>query len=410
MKKTTQIIHSDYRPPIGYEAVQTGVFKASTIIFPDTASMRARYGDELGQQYTYGTKGTPTTFVLEEQLCALENGRYCCLVPSGLAAIALVNLALLKAGDEVLIPSNAYGPGITLAQSELSHFGISYQLYDALTPSDLAAKINDKTRLVWLEAPGSVTMEFPDLIKLVRICKSRSVRTALDNTWGAGLAFNPFELNQEDTGEAVCGVDITVHALTKYPSGGADVLMGSVVTRDDGLHALIKRCHMRLGYSVGLNDVESVLRSLHSLPLRYAAHDQTARTLALWCQSQSPVMQVLHPALEGSPGHSHWKSLCTPHKGSGSAAGLFSIILDKRLTHSQVDAFCDALRLFKLGYSWGGPISLVMPYHLRGMREGQWPQHLKEGHLVRFSIGLEDVQDLQMDLDQAFRQTLAISA
>ena len=143
-------------------------------------------GDEVGQQYTYGTKGTPTTFVLEEQLCALEGGRYCCLVPSGLAAIALVNLALLKAGDEVLIPNNAYGPGITLAQSELTHFGISYQFYDALNPSCLAAKINAKTKLVWLEAPGSVTMEFPELIELVRVCKSRSVLTALDNTWGAG--------------------------------------------------------------------------------------------------------------------------------------------------------------------------------------------------------------------------------
>ena len=405
MKKTTQILHPNYEPPIGYAAVQTGVFKASTIIFPDTASMRARYGDELGQQYTYGTKGTPTTFVLEEQLCALEGGRYCCLVPSGLAAIALVNLALLKAGDEVLIPSNAYGPGIALAQSELAHFGISYQLYDALNASDLAAKINAKTKLVWLEAPGSVTMEFPDLIELVRVCKSRSVRTALDNTWGAGLAFNPFELDHENTGDGIGGVDITVHALTKYPSGGADVLMGSVITRDDGLHALIKRCHMRLGYSVGLNDVESLLRSLHSLPLRYAAHDQTARALALWCQAQNHIVQVLHPAIAGSPGHVQWQSLCATSNSKGYAAGLFSLIFDKRFTHQQIDAFCDALRLFKLGYSWGGPVSLVMPYNLRGMREGLWPKHLKEGHLVRFSIGLEDVQD-QFDLEQAFRQTL----
>ena len=407
MKKTTQILHPNYEPPIGYAAVQTGVFKASTIIFPDTASMRARYGDELGQQYTYGTKGTPTTFVLEEQLCALEGGRYCCLVPSGLAAIALVNLALLKTGDEVLIPSNAYGPGIALAQSELAHFGISYQLYDALNASDLAAKINAKTKLVWLEAPGSVTMEFPDLIELVRVCKSRSIRTALDNTWGAGLAFNPFELDHENTGDGIGGVDITVHALTKYPSGGADVLMGSVITRDDGLHALIKRCHMRLGYSVGLNDVEFLLRSLHSLPLRYAAHDQTARALALWCQAQNHIVQVLHPAIDGSPGHAQWQSLCSTANSNGFAAGLFSIILDKRFTYQQIDAFCDALRLFKLGYSWGGPVSLVMPYNLRGMREGIWPKHLKEGHLVRFSIGLEDVQDLQYDLEQAFRQTLA---
>ena len=411
MQKTTQILHPAYQAPPGYAAVQTGVFKASTIIFPDTASMRARYADELGQQYTYGTKGTPSTFVLEEQLCALEGGRYCCLVPSGLAAIALVNLSLLKAGDEVLIPNNAYGPGIVLAQHELAQFGIRYQLYDALNPADLAAKINAATKLVWLEAPGSVTMEFPDLLGLLRICKSHNVLTALDNTWGAGLAFKPFEFHQEHTSDGVGGVggvDVSVHALTKYPSGGADVLMGSVITQSDELHALIKRCHMRLGYSVGINDIEFVLRSLHTMPLRYAAHDHAARALATWCQAQSPIVQVLHPALAQSPGHGHWQSICTNASGQSFAAGLFSVMVDDRYTSKHVDAFCDALQLFKLGYSWGGPLSLVMPYHLRGMREGKWPKHLKEGHLIRFSIGLEDIHDLQRDLEQAMQKTLGV--
>ena len=413
---STQLIHHPYQPPEGYAAPQPGVFKASTVLFPSVAAMRSRYHDELGHQYTYGTKGTPTTFLLEERLCSLEGGSFCSLVPSGLAAIALTNFALLKTGDEMLIPDNVYGPGKTLADGELAHFGISYHTYDPMNPADLAAKISAKTKLVWLEAPGSVTMEFPNLPELVRICRSKAVLIALDNTWGAGLAFNPFKLgtSDEDLGENL-GVDISVHALTKYPSGGGDVLMGSVIVRDTALHALIKRCHMRMGYSVGMNDIESVLRSLPSIALRYKAHDVAARVLARWCQSRAEVVQVLHPALAASPGHEHWRALCgggsdnadeAHNTHAGHAAGLFSIMLHERFSSAQVDAFCDALTIFRLGYSWGGPMSLVVPYNLRGMRFLPHGAHLHRGTLVRFSVGLEAVADLQADLEQAMAATL----
>lgn len=397
MDKITQLIHHPYQPPEGYSAPQPGVFKASTIFFPNTKAMRARYFDELGHQYTYGTKGTPTTFLLEERLCTLEGGTYCSLVPSGLAAITLVNFSLLKSGDEVLLPSNVYGPSKVLAGGELSHFGISFASYDAMNPQDLADKISPKTKLVWLEAPGSITMEFPDLPALLKICKSKGTLTALDNTWGAGLAFNPFEFDQENG--KVQGVDISVHALTKYPSGGGDVLMGSVITRDDVLFKLIKLCHMRMGYHVGVNDIESVLRSLPSMALRYKAHDTAARQLATWLSTQPEVVQVLHPAIEGSPGHAYWKAVCK----NDHAAGLFSIMLDPKYSKEQVDAFCDALKLFKLGFSWGGPVSLVVPYDVKSIRGGTRPDALKSGHLVRFSIGLEAVEDLQADLVQAMQ-------
>ncbi len=387
MDITTQLIHHPYQPPEGYSAPQPGVFKASTIIFPSVAVLRERYKDEVGHQYTYGTKGTPTTFLLEERLCTLEGGNYCTLVPSGLAAIALVNLALLKSGDDILIPDNVYGPSKTLANAELANFGISHQVYDAMNPADLAAKISPKTKLVWLEAPGSVTLEFPNLPELVRICRAKNVLIAFDNTWGAGIAFNPFEL----------GVDISVHALTKYPSGGGDVLMGSVMTRDATLSGQIKHCHMRLGYSVGVNDIETILRSLPTLAIRYAAHGTAACELALWCQQQSDIVQVLYPALPGSPGHAHWQEVCR----QGQSAGLFSIMLHERLSSAQVDAFCDALKVFKLGFSWGGPMSLVVPYKVRQMRTLSLPEYLQHGHLVRFSIGLEAVEDLQADLVQA---------
>jgi cystathionine beta-lyase len=199
-------------------------------------------------------------------------------------------------------------------------------------------------------------------------------------------------------------VDLTIHALTKYPSGGGDVLMGAVVTRDEGLHLRLKRTHMHLGLGVGANDVEAVLRSLPSLSLRYAAHDRTARVLARWCQTRPEFAQVLHPALPGAPGHEHWRAVCGEEEGR--AAGLFSVIFDARYSQAQVDAFCDALRLFKLGYSWGGPMSLVVPYDLAGMRP-TWPAHLARGSLVRFSAGLEAVEDLQADLAQALAAALA---
>jgi cystathionine beta-lyase len=392
----TQLIHHPYTPPAGFVAPQPGVYKASTVIFPSVAAMRSRqWKDKSG--YTYGLHGTPTTYLLEERLATLEGGLQCVLAPSGLAAIANVSLALLKSGDELLIPDNAYGPNKALAEGELKAWGITHQLYDALDPQDLARKISSKTRLVWLEAPGSVTMEFPDLPELVRICRAKGVLTALDNTWGAGLAFNPFALGHG------LGVDISINALTKYPSGGGDVLMGSVITRDEALHLRIKFTHMRLGLGVGANDVEAVLRALPSIALRYAAHDRAARALARWCQSRPEIAQVLHPALPGSPGHAHWQALCGNEEGR--AAGLFSIILDARYTQAQVDAFCDALRLFKLGYSWGGPMSLVVPYDLRTMRP-QPPAHLAPGHLVRFSVGLEAVADLQADLAQALAAAL----
>ena len=398
--RSTSLIHHPYVAPAEFEAPQIGVFKASTVIFPNTAAMRTREWLDKSA-YTYGLHGTPTTFTLEERLATLEGGKHCILTPSGLAAIAHVDLALLKTGDEVLIPDNAYAPNKSLAEGELVQFGITHQLYDAMNPADLAARITPRTRLVWLEAAGSVSMEFPDLVALVRVCRERGVLCALDNTWGAGLAFNAFDLTP---GQGELGVDLTIHALTKYPSGGGDVLMGSIVTRSDELARVLKLSHMRLGTGVGANDAEAILRALPSLALRYRQQDTSARTLAQWCATQTAFSQVLHPALPGAPGHAHWQALCvTPDEPHGLAAGIFSVVMDARYTPKQVDAFCDALKLFKIGYSWGGPMSLVMPYNLAAGRALAQP-HLKPGRVVRFCIGLEGVNDLQTDLMQALAQ------
>lgn len=391
---STALIHHPYRPPAGFEAPQPGIHKASTVIFANVAAMRTRDWRNKAA-YTYGLHGTPTTFTLEERIAVLEGGRQCVLAPSGLAAIALVDQALLAHGDEVLLPDNVYGPSRELARTELARWGITHRLYDPMDATGLAARIGPQTKLVWLEAAGSVTMEFPDLAGLVAAARSRGVTTALDNTWGAGIAFGGFDL----------GIDIVMQALTKFPSGGGDVLMGSVTTRDEALHERIKLTHMHLGLGVAANDAELVLRSLATVALRYHAQDAAGRQLAAWLAARPQVRRVLHPALEGAPGHEHWRAHCA------AAAGLFSVLFDERFSSTQVDRFVDALQLFRIGYSWAGPVSLVVPYDLAAMRPDAVRErgHLR-GHLVRFSIGLEAATDLQSDLEQALTAAFGTAA
>ncbi|MEO8279074.1 MAG: PLP-dependent transferase [Ideonella sp.] len=396
--KTTALIHHPYRAPAGFDAIPAAVYKASTVLFADTAALHARdWKSKSG--YTYGLHGTPTSYLLEERVAALEGGLQCLLLPSGLAAITLVDMALLKTGDVVLLPHNAYGPGKLLAQHELSRWGIRAAFYDAMDPHSLQAALAeapaDSTRLVWLEAAGSVTMEFPDLPALLAIARAHHAITAIDNTWGAGIAFDAFAIDRDAEGTP-CGADICVQALTKYPSGGGDILMGSVTTRDETLHLRLKGCHMRMGWGVAANDIEMVLRSLPSMALRYRAHDRTARLLAGWLADRPEVEQVLHPALSNAPGHEHWQALCGE---ADAAAGLFSIVFDSRYTLAQVDSFVDALTLFKIGYSWAGPVSLAVPYDVRAMRG---PTASGAG-LVRFSVGLEAAEDLIADLEQALK-------
>ena len=386
---STQLIHHPYTAPETFEAVQPGVFKASTVFFPNVHALRTQeWKDKSG--YTYGLHGTPTTFTLEERIATLEGGRFCVLAPSGLSALSLVDMAFLSAGDEVLLPDNAYGPGKAFAEGELARWGITHRFYDPMDPADLAAHITPATRLVWLEAPGSITLEFPDMPALVAVIRAanagrqRPIVGALDNTWGAGVAFNAFDL----------GIDVSMQALTKYPSGGADVLMGSVVTRDPALHEALLLCHMRLGLGVSANDTELVLRGLPTVALRYAAQDSATRELAKWMQEQPGVVAVLHPALPGSPGHAAWA------RDTSAAACLFSAVFDERFSQAQIDAFCDSLQRFKLGWSWAGPISLCAPYNVRSIRTRPWPHR---GALVRFAIGLESVDDLKADLQAALR-------
>ena len=383
----TTLIHHPYRAPEGWDAVPVPVAKASTVLFKNTADLhKPRPRD--GLTYRYGLHGTPTSYTLAARIATLEHAEHCLLVPSGLAAVTLPSLAVLRPGDEVLVPDNVYGQNRYLTESWLPQWGVTHRFYDPMTVPEL----RDNTKLVWLEAAGSITLEFPDLLGTLAACRARGITTALDNTWGAGLAFNGFEPAPET--HPGLGADIVMQALTKYPSGGADVLMGSVCTRDRKLHDRLNHAHEHLGYGLGQNDVELVLRGLPTLQLRYETQDRVTRQLAGWMAGRPEVARVFHPALPGSPGHEHWLAV-----GGAGAACLFSAVFKPEYSARQVDAFVDALQLFGIGYSWAGPMSLAVPYDMSRSRD--LPLPFDGGTLVRFAIGLEGAADLQADIAQA---------
>ncbi len=376
----TRLVHSDYRAPEGFSALQTAIHYASTVVFDNVAAMRGRqWQHKTG--YTYGLHGTPTTFTLEARLAEIEGGNHCALTGSGLSALAIVNFAFLKSGDHLLIPDNAYNPNRELAAWLSRDYGVAVDYYDPLIGAGIAALIRDNTRLIWTEAPGSISMEVPDLPAICAAARARGVPVALDNTWSAGIALRAFDL----------GVDIVMQALTKYQSGGSDILMGALITRDDALNQKIMAAHMRMGQGVSFDDAYLVSRSLSSLKLRFDAHDASARKVAHWLKARPEIAKVLHPAMPDCPGHATWK------RDFHGAGGLFSVIFDARYGEQQTDRFVDSLKLFKIGFSWGGAHSLCVPYHMASIRK-DWKER---GSLVRFNIGLEDTDDLIADIEQA---------
>ena len=378
----TTLVHSDYGAPEGFAALQPAIHYASTVVFENVEAMRGRqWMDKSG--YTYGLHGTPTTFTLEGRLAEIEGGKHCVLTGSGLSALSVVNFAFLKSGDHLLIPDNAYSPNRDLATWMARDFGIAVDFYDPLIGAGIAALIRDNTRLIWAEAPGSISRKVPYIPAICAAARARGVPVALDNTWSAGIAWSAFEH----------GVDIVMHALTKYQSGGSDILMGALITRDDVFNQRLSMAHMRMGHGVSFDDAYLVLRSLSSLKLRFDAHDAGARKVAHWLKGRPEIARVLHPALPDCPGHEIWK------RDFKAAGGLFSVIFDARYSGAQTDRFVDALKLFKIGFSWGGAHSLCVPYQMTSIRKS-W-QEL--GSLVRFNIGLEDADDLIRDIEQALR-------
>lgn len=376
----------------GFDSFSTPTYRGSTVVFRNLDELRA-YGDPTKTYWRYGLHATPTSEALCQQLAQIEGGRQTLLLPSGMGAISLVYFAFLKSGDDVLVPDNVYGPNRDHGEWLAREFGVSVRYYHPMAGASIASMIQPNTKLIWLEAPGSVTMEVPDTEAIVAAAKVRGVLTAIDNTWSAGVYFQPFAK----------GIDISVQALTKYQSGGSDVLMGAVITADESVHNRLKRTRMVMGWGVSADDCFLVLRGMASMPVRLAAHDRSAREIAEWLTKRPEVTRVLHPALPDCPGHAEWRRDFT------GASGLFSIILHSRFGREQVDAFVEALKLYAIGWSWGGAHSLAVPYHMDTMRPaGTWPPAGWEnaGELVRLYIGLEDSRDLIADLKQAMEQHL----
>ena len=376
----TKLIHSDAKIPQGYRSLATPVYRGSTTLFPSAAAVRDTW-DQHRVGYTYGLYGTPTVLELAARICELESGKHTILTPGGQNAISLINLALLQAGDHILIPASVYFPNRKLATTLLTRFGVSASYYDPMIGAGIASLIQQNTRLVWCESPGSITMEVQDLPAIVALAHARDVRVVLDNTWSAGILLDAFHH----------GVDITMQAVTKYIGGHSDLLLGSVTVRDDALYQRLGVAQQVLGSNVSPDDCSLALRGLQTLGVRLAAIETSALAVAKWLAARPEVERVLHPALESCPGHEFWK------RDFLGSSGVFSIVFKPGPTQQQVFAFVDSLQLFKVGYSWAGVTSLAVAYDI-GRIPGRPPY---DHRIVRLSIGLEDTEDLLGDLEQA---------
>jgi len=409
-KWTTKLIHPDTQVPEGFRSLATPVFRGSTVLFPNAAAVTDNWNQyEAG--YTYGLYGTPTALELAGRICELEHGYRTLLTPGGQAAISLVNLAFLKAGDHVLLPQSVYSPSRRFASHVLQRFGVDVTFYQptigqgrrledplgsnpkdtlgavALTSAEtIPSLFRPNTRLIWCESPGSITMEVQDVPAIVAAAHSAGALVALDNTWAAGIYFDAL----------AHGVDITMQALTKYVGGHSDLLLGSITVRDKTAYHCLGSTQQLIGCAVSPDDCSLALRGMKTLAVRLRHIEQSALEISSWLAQRAEIELVLHPALASCPGHEIWKRDFT------GSAGVFSIVFRREFSQQQVLAFVDALELFEIGYSWAGVTSLAVPYDF-----GSNPARPGYGHrIVRLNIGLEDVEDLKADLDHAFRKMI----
>ncbi len=348
----TRLIHSEARVPQGFSSLVPPVFRASTTVFPRASAIGDTWNhDEV--PYTYGSYGTPTTLELAARVAELERGYRCFITPGGQSALAVVYFACLEAGDHVLVPESVYGPSRAFAERILRRYGVEVEYYQPLEGAAIASRIGSHTRLIWCESPGSITMEVQDVPAIVDAAHERGVLVVLDNTWAAGVLFDAFGR----------GVDISVQAITKYIGGHSDLLLGSITVRDETVYQRVGSVLQHLGLAVSPDDCSLALRGLQTLHVRLRAIEESALTVASWFAARPDVETVLHPALPSCPGHATWKRDFT------GSSGLFSVVFREPLTRSDLHASMDRLRIFRMGYSWGGVSSLVVTPDLSGSAE-----------------------------------------
>ena len=376
----TRLAHDGYDPRDYHGFVNPPVVHASTVLFPDAATMESR-----NQKYTYGTRGTTTTTALEQAINALEGSADTILVPSGLAAVTVPLLSFLSAGDHLLIVDSVYHPTRRFADTMLKRLGVEVEYYPPEIGAGIAALMKPNTRIVFTESPGSNTMEMQDIPAITKVAHAHGAMVMMDNTWATPLFFKPLDH----------GVDISIHAATKYPSGHSDVLMGTV-SANAQYAGQLRESFITLGTCVGPDDAYQILRGLRTMGVRLERHQRSALELALWLESDNRVARVLHPALPSFPSHDLWKrDFC-------GASGVFSIVLNGG-GRKEAHAFLDALKIFGLGFSWGGYESLAVHVWLGDRIHSKAPT---EGPMIRLQIGLEDAVDLRADLERALTAAL----
>jgi cystathionine beta-lyase len=375
MKDETRIIRAGADPRPLVRTVNPPIQRASTVLLPDAASLY-----DPGQ-VSYGRDALSARQALCDAISEMEGAAGAKLFPSGLAAMTGTLLALLGAGDEVLVCQHVYRPTRRFCDRVLKRFGVGVAYYDQTLPaSDLMSLVTAKTRAIVLESPGSLSFEMQDVAAIAAAARDRGVLTVMDNTWGAGLLFKPI----------AHGVDVSCQALTKYVGGHSDVFMGSAAARDPQVFRRLEAAMHEVGWSVSPEDAYLMLRSLRTLPTRLKRHGESGMRVAQWLRKQSEVIEVLHPALPGARGHDTWA-----RDYAGGACGLFGFVL-RPAPEKAVEAFLDALTLFGLGFSWGGHESLAIhcdPQRKTGSVLGDYG-----GPLMRLHVGLEDPDDLIGDL------------
>lgn len=368
--------------PATFRSLAPAVLRGSTVVFGSMAEYRERKA-RFYDGYSYGLYGTPTSRTLEAAIAALERASHSFVAPSGMAAITLVTLACVSQGRRVLFPDSIYDPARTLAATLLAPMGVEAAYYDPLCGAAIADLLDETTALVWVESPGSVTMEVQDVPAIAAAARTRGIPVASDGTWANPLRCRALDL----------GADFAVSALSKYQNGHSDVLMGAVAVRDPALYRRLRDMARVLGYGVSPEDCALVLRGLETLQLRLDRAEATGLRLAEWLSRQPAVAQVLHPAFPSCPGHATWR------RDFQGVSGVFTVALQP-WTRALLPAAVEALRHFVIGASWGGTRSIVAPIDPPPLRTAVARPHA--GPLLRFSAGLEDPALLLADLERAF--------
>jgi len=380
----TKAVHSGRAPHDNFGFVNPPVYRGSTVLFPTVEKLWKR-----DQAYTYGRSGTPTITALEEALAEIEGGAATALTGSGYQAVSTAIVAFVKAGDHILMLDSVYQPTRKFCDHMLARLGVETTYYDPLIGAGIAELVRPNTRLIFTESPGSQTFEVQDIPAIARVAAERDLWLLMDNTWATPLYFRPFDH----------GVDVSIHAATKYIVGHADAMLGAITSNARAAkHIAIAKD--QLGISPGSEETYLGMRGLRTMATRLAQHQRSALEIARWLEGRPEVARVLHPGLASHPQHALWK------RDFLGASGLFSIIL-KPVSDKAVAAMLDGLELFGMGFSWGGYESLVIPFDARSYRTAtQWQP---EGPALRLHIGLEDVDDLRADLEAGFKRLAAAS-